>query len=320
MTRLVSLRSPRHGDGAAVCVDDELLLLAPASAWLDPGRPPLPRSLRGLLAAGEQGLPRAKALAATVRNADEALRLHLRQAGVLLAAAGAPLLAPLPRPTLLLCCGNTYAGHVSEMGGRRPQHPGGFLKSPHTVIGPGEPIVLPRRHPAMVDFEGEFAFVIGRSCHDVDADGAIDCIAGYTLVNDVSARDWVDEARASGDMFFNTLGKQFPTFCPMGPALVTCDEVPDPAAVRLATALNGETMQQATLAELVFPMAELLAFWSRWYRFAPGDVVTTGSPPGVGFARTPPRLLRPGDEVCVAADGIGSLGSPVVAATADAAS
>jgi 2-keto-4-pentenoate hydratase/2-oxohepta-3-ene-1,7-dioic acid hydratase in catechol pathway len=206
-----------------------------------------------------------------------------------------------------------YAKHLEEMGVPIPRHPVGFIKSSHAVIGPGAPIVLPQEFPDMVDLEGEFAFVLGRACHRVGAGEALDYVAGYTIVNDVSARNWVEEFLASKDPFFNILGKQLPTFCPMGPALVTPEEVPDPHGLDLTTTLNGEVMQSANTRDLLFTVADLIAFYSRWYAFQPGDVITTGSPPGVGYGRDPKVFMKPGDVVSVTIDRLGTLSNAVVA-------
>ena len=239
---------------------------------------------------------------------------ELRDAGCLSATADARLAAPLPQPRLIVCCGNTYPDHVREMRGAETSHLRGFIKNANAVIGPGEPIVLPALHPSRVDFEGELAFVVGRPCHAMTVDEARDCIAGFLVMNDVSARDWVEEARLTGNMFYNELGKQFPTFCPMGPHFVSADEVPDPHGLRLTTTVNGVEMQSASTGDLSCSVAEMLSFWSRWYRFAPGDVISTGSPPGVGAARNPPVYLRPGDTVAVTISACGTLVNPVVAA------
>lgn len=166
---------------------------------------------------------------------------------------------------------------------------------------------------------GVFSAVFGRPCHGVDAGEALEYVAGYTLINDVSARDWVAPVFAAsgvmGPIFAweqNLLGKQFPTFCPMGPVLATREEVPDPDGVDLQTTLNGEVMQSASTSDLVFGLAALIAHYSRFYRFLPGDVITTGSPSGVGYGRSPQRFMKAGDTIAVRASGIGTLTNPVV--------
>lgn len=225
---------------------------------------------------------------------------------------------PIPKPGLILSVGMNYAKHLAEMNTPIPKEPAAFIKVPTSLNGNGEPIRLPAGHADMVDFEGELTFVIGRSCHKVSEAEALDCVAGYTIANDVSARDWVPGVfSAEGTMPAihawekNVLGKNFPGFTPMGPVIVTRDEIADPAALHLVTRLDGEVMQD-TLTELVFPIPKLIAYYSRWYRFSPGDVVTTGSPEGVGFGRDPKVFMKPGQRIEVTVEGIGTLSNPVV--------
>jgi acylpyruvate hydrolase len=243
-------------------------------------------------------------------------------AQALIPVAKARFLAPVPDPSIVLSTGTAYRAHLAEMKVGAPKAPGGFLKNAAAIIGSGAPIVLPPQAPGMVDYEGEFSCVIGRACHNVAAEEAMDFVAGYTIINDVSARDWVpgflgakgspmEVSRAAG---LNILGKQFPTFCPIGPALVTVDEVPDPHDLRLTTRLNGQVMQSAHTGDLIFRLAETIAYFSRWYRFSPGDVITTGSPDGVGYARNPQVFMKHGDVVEVEVSRVGILRNPVMAA------
>jgi len=234
-------------------------------------------------------------------------------------AKSARLLAPIQNPGMVLSCGMNYYEHLKEMKTPVPQKPAAFTKSVASIIGPGEPIVLPPSNPAMVDWEGEFSVVIGKPCHRVAAAAALDYVAGYTIVNDVSARDWVAPIFSSTGVMgpihaweHNLLGKMFPTFCPMGPALVTRDEVPDPNHLRLTTRLNGKTMQSANTDDLVFNVAQLIEYYSQFYRFLPGDVITTGSPSGVGYGRNPKVFMRAGDVIEVEVEHIGLLRNPVV--------
>jgi 2-keto-4-pentenoate hydratase/2-oxohepta-3-ene-1,7-dioic acid hydratase in catechol pathway len=237
-------------------------------------------------------------------------------------AAQVRFLAPIPDPSIVLSTGTAYRAHLAEMKVGAPTAPGGFLKNAAAIIGTGAPIVLPPQAPDRVDYEGEFSCVIGRACHNVAAQEAMDFVAGYTIVNDVSARDWVpgflgakgspmEVSRAAG---LNLLGKQFPTFCPIGPALVTADEIPDPHDLQLTTRLNGKVMQSAHTGDLIFRLAETIAYFSRWYRFSPGDVITTGSPDGVGYARNPQVFMKHGDVVEVEVSRVGVLRNPVMAA------
>ena len=230
------------------------------------------------------------------------------------------LLAPIPNPGLILSVGMNYGEHLKEMKTPVPDKPAAFTKSVASIIGPEAPIRIPPTAPDMIDWEGELSVVIGRPCHRVKAAQALDYVAGYTLVNDVSARDWVAPIfRATGVMGpihaweHNLLGKMFPTFCPMGPVLATQDEVPDPRNVRILTRLNGKVMQDARTDDLVFGVAELIEYYSQFYLFQPGDVITTGSPAGVGYGRDPKVFMKPGDIIEVEAQGIGILRNPVAA-------
>jgi 2-keto-4-pentenoate hydratase/2-oxohepta-3-ene-1,7-dioic acid hydratase in catechol pathway len=204
-----------------------------------------------------------------------------------------------------------------------PREPHAFIKASASVVGPGADVPLPPQCPDMLDFEGELCAVIGRVCHNVSAAEALDYIVGYTITNDVSARDWVPligeaktapEARTAWDL--NHLGKQFPGFSPLGPALVTKDEIGDPGNLELTTRLNGKVMQQANTRDLIFTVAQTLAHFSRWHTFVPGDILSTGTPAGVGYGRNPRVFLRAGDVVEVEISRIGVLANRFVAADA----
>jgi acylpyruvate hydrolase len=230
------------------------------------------------------------------------------------------LLAPIPDPGMVLSVGMNYHEHLKEMKTPVPEKPAAFNKSVASIVGPEAPIRIPPSHPAMLDWEGEFSVVIGKPCHRVKAGQALDYVAGYTIVNDVSARDWVAPIfSAKGTMGpihaweHNLLGKMFPTFCPMGPVLATKEEVPDPANARLQTRLNGKLMQDACTDDLVFSVAQLIEYYSQFYLFRPGDVITTGSPSGVGYGRTPRVFMKAGDVVEVEVQGIGVLRNPIIA-------
>jgi 2-keto-4-pentenoate hydratase/2-oxohepta-3-ene-1,7-dioic acid hydratase in catechol pathway len=247
-----------------------------------------------------------------------ALRQRLRERGVLLSQERVTLAAPIPEPGVILSAGMNFRAHLEEMNTPVPKQPTAFIKSSAAVIGPGEAIRPPKSAADMVDWEGEFSAVIGRPCHNVSAAEALDYVAGYTLINDVSARDWVAPVfSATGTMGpilaweANILGKQFPTFCPLGPVIVTKDEIPDPDDVDLETRLNGQVMQKTNTSDLVFGVARLIEHFSRFYRFRPGDVITTGSPAGVGYGRNPKVFMKAGDLIEVEAMGIGVLANPV---------
>jgi len=231
---------------------------------------------------------------------------------------GARLLAPIRNPALVLSVGMNYHEHLKEMKTPPPEKPAAFTKSVASIIGPGAPILIPPDNPAMVDWEGEFSVVIGKPCHRVKAAQALDYVAGYTIVNDVSARDWVAPVFSSTGIMDpihaweqNLLGKMFPTFCPMGPVLATKEDVPDPGNVKITTRLNGKLMQSANTDDLVFSVPELIEYYSQFYLFKPGDVITTGSPSGVGYGRNPRIFMKVGDVVEIEVEGVGILRNPV---------
>ena len=264
----------------------------------------LAADVKGILEAGN--LEAARKLAASVKNP--------------VALKSAKLLAPIQNPGMVLSGGMNYHEHLKEMNTPVPQKPVAFSKSVASIIGPGEAIRLPPSNPGMVDWEGEFTVVIGRPCHRVKASQALDYVAGYTIVNDVSARDWVAPIFSSSGIMgpihaweHNLLGKMFPTFCPMGPALVTRDELPDSGHLQLTTRLNGQVMQSANTDDLVFNVVQLIEYYSQFYLFRPGDCITTGSPSGVGYGRNPKVFMKADDVIEVEVERIGILRNPVTA-------
>ncbi len=216
------------------------------------------------------------------------------------------LLAPIHRPGKVICVGLNYRDHAAESGMEIPETPILFAKFANALVGPGEPIVIPRIS-VQIDYEAELGVVIGRSCRDVGVEHALDYVLGYTCVNDVSARD----LQFGDGQWFR--GKSLDTFCPIGPWIVTTDEIPNPQALGIRCIVNGQLLQDSSTKQMAFSVAELVSFISRGISLEPGDVISTGTPPGVGFARTPPVWLRPGDEVRVQIDSIGELLNPVVA-------
>lgn len=296
-----------------ILTEGGILDLRAAAAALD-----LPAPAGGvleILGAGAAGLDQVRRLA----DAAEARSGELRERGAVHDPGSVRYCPPIPKPGYILSVGMNYAKHLEEMNTPIPSKPAAFVKIPTSLTGNGEPIVLPPDHADMVDFEGELCFVMGRECHRVSEAEALDHVAGYTIANDVSARDWVPGVMAADGAMAgihaweaNILGKQYPTFTPMGPVIVTRDEIADPAALHLVTRLGGEVMQD-TLTELVFSIQKLIAYFSQWYRFMPGDVVTTGSPSGVGFGRDPKVFMKPGQRVEITVDGIGTLSNPIVA-------
>jgi 5-carboxymethyl-2-hydroxymuconate isomerase len=218
--------------------------------------------------------------------------------------SGARLLAPL-RPGKIVAIGLNYLDHVRESGVEPPPAPLVFTKFTTSVIGPGEPIRIDEGLTERVDWEVELAVVVGRTMRRIPEADALDHVFGYTVVNDVSARDL-----QFGDGQW-VRGKSLDTFCPLGPVVVTADEIPDPQALPLRTVVNGETMQDSSTAEMVFGVAELLAYCSRSFTLEPGDLLLTGTPWGCGDFMEPRRSLHPGDLVEVTVEPIGTLGNPV---------
>ena len=216
------------------------------------------------------------------------------------------LLAPL-EPRDIICVGLNYRQHAAETGAEIPSHPVMFMKNSGAVQHPGDPILLPRTlRSDRVDYEAELAVVIGKTCRNVRRDDALAHVLGYTCGNDVSARDW---QRNGGGQWCR--GKSFATFCPLGPALVTTDELPDPSGLGVRTVLNGTVMQEGTTADMIFDVPAIVEFFSASMVLRPGTVILTGTPAGVGMARTPPVFLQPGDVVTVEIDRVGRLTNPV---------
>ena len=220
--------------------------------------------------------------------------------------AEAVLAAPIPRPPKIVCIGLNYRDHAEESKMPIPEVPTVFSKYATSVIGPKAPIVLPK-NSVKPDYEAEFAVVIGKGGKHIPEARWREHVFGYTVVNDVSARDF--QMATSQWM----IGKTFDTFCPMGPAIVTADEIEDPHALRITLTINGETLQDSNTSNLIFNVPKLIAYLSSVFTLEPGDIISTGTPGGVGFARTPPRWLRPGDEVAITVEGVGTLINPVIA-------
>ena len=219
--------------------------------------------------------------------------------------AGVTLLAPIPQPPKFICIGLNYRDHAIESGMEIPTTPTIFTKYSNAVIGPGQPIELPSVS-SQVDYEAEFAFVIGKRGKNIPAENWEEYIFGYTIVHDVSARDY---QLATSQW---TIGKTFDTFGPMGPELVAKDEIADPHNLRISLELNGQVLQDSNTSQFVFDIPALVEYLSKVMTLLPGDVVSTGTPPGVGMARKPPIFMKSGDDVKITIEGIGELCNPVV--------
>ncbi len=212
------------------------------------------------------------------------------------------LLAPVEPPSIL-CVGLNYRRHAEETGAKIPEHPVLFIKAVNALAHPGDPIVIPRVAPGQVDCEGELAVVIGKSGKNIERRRALDHVLGYTCANDVSARRWQKEG--GGNQWCR--GKSFDTFCPLGPFLVTTDEIPDPNTLRISTTVNDEMVQDSTTADMIFDVPSLISFLSEGTTLLSGTVILTGTPQGVGFARNPQVFLKKGDRVAIEIERIGTL-------------
>ena len=240
-----------------------------------------------------------------VRDADALAAA--RDNGWLVPSGDAYWFAPVPRPGKIVCIGMNYGDHAHEIALGLPNAPTIFSKFSSCVVAPGEPVVMPA-DSTQVDYEAELAVVMGRRATRVAADRAYDYVLGYTAFNDVTARDF-----QFGDLQWQR-GKSCDTFAPMGPVIVTGDEIPDPHTLRITLARNGIVMQDSNTSQMIFRVPQLIAFITRTITLEPGDVIATGTPAGVGFARKPPVFLKAGDVMEVGIERIGTLGNPVVAA------
>lgn len=252
----------------------------------------LPSDMVAFLQRGDEGIEQARPV--------------LSKGGAGISLKEARLLAPVPRPGKVIGIGLNYADHAAEGGREHPKYPMIFTKAVSAVIGPNDAIRMPLV-TSMVDFEGEMAVVIGKRAKEVSSRNALDYVAGYTICNDVSGRDY--QQRSSP-----TAGKSFDTFAPMGPVLVTRDEIPDPHVLDIRTIVSGEEMQRSNTRHLIFTVNYLIDYLSHIFALEPGDVITTGTPAGVGVFRNPPRFLKPGDTVRIELEKVGVLENVVIAA------
>ena len=262
----------------------------------------LPSDMQAFLRRGPSALAAARAALEFAADAvDRYDAPDLLRAGVVEPRRRVHLSAPVPHPRKIVAVARNYSAHARELGDTAlPSEPVLFLKAPSAVIGPDDEILLPAA-TSRADWEGELAVVIGSFARGVSVQEALACVAGYTVANDVSARDFQGER---GQHF---IGKSCDSFAPLGPALVTVDEIPDPQDLGIRTLVSGEMMQSARTKEMIFPIAEIIAFVSRLMTLEPGDVLLTGTPAGVGASRTPPRWLRDGDVVEIEIERVGRL-------------
>lgn len=256
-----------------------------------------PREMIELLA---RGPIYRRALGVITRSLGEAVTSKTVKKGLFTPLASARLRAPIPRPPKITCVGLNYADHAREQGIEPPKSPIFFLKSVNTICGPGDRIVLPPLS-TQVDYEAEIAVVIGKRGRDIPEEKAYEYIAGYMILNDVSARDF----QFQDNQWYR--GKSCDTFAPTGPWIVTTDEVPDPHKLRIALTLNGQTMQDSNTSQLIFKVPYLVSYLSQSLTWEVGDLISTGTPPGVGVFRKPPVFLKSGDKIDVSVERLGTL-------------
>ena len=249
------------------------------------------------------------ALEAVLLDGDDALgQLHASaRGGRRFAVDGLALLPPLHQPPKVIGIGLNYPEHASENALEKPSEPVVFAKFASTIVGPNDPIVLPAAAPRRVDYEAELGVVIGRTGRDIAVEDAMRFVLGYTAVDDVTARDW-QVKKPAGQWI---LGKGFDSFLPIGPCIVTADEIADVAQLRITCTIDGEMLQDDRASSMIFSIPEIIAYISRVATLTPGDLILTGTPSGTGSARTPPRWLTAGDVVEVAVSEIGTLRNPV---------
>ena len=259
---------------------------------LNKANPALPADIFLLLSAGASALEQAR----------EALAEAKPDAFIPLSEA--TLLAPVPRPGKILCIGHNYKGHIGIGKTELPEYPNFFCKTANTITGHQQPILVPRV-TSQVDYEAELAIIIGKRGHDIPEAGAMDYIAGYSIFNDVSARDY--QKRTS--QWF--LGKSFDSFGPLGPALVTKDEIPDPHCLELELTVNGVPKQRTNTSDLIFSVPFLVSYLSQVMTLEPGDIIATGTPAKLPEAANPQRFLEPGDVVSITIEKLGTLINPI---------
>jgi acylpyruvate hydrolase len=296
--RLVSYRIHSHTDERwRAGVEHEGHVVDVAALWHDGMHE---ATTRQLLAAGTATVHKV------FKQARETLDAGPEAPGVF-QTASVELGPPVPDPDKIICIGLNYADHANEAGLAQTEVPVFFAKFRNALVGPSAPIVIPRVSRE-IDYEGELAVVIGQRCKDISESIALNYVTGYSVFNDVSARDL--QMQTSQYM----AGKALDTFAPMGPGIVLASALPDPQALLLTTRVNGQVVQHASTATMIFSVAAIISFLSSLMTLEPGDIIATGTPSGVGFKRTPPLFLQDGDVAEVEIEGIGQLRNPVVGA------
>lgn len=296
--QVVSYRKEGQTDGSwRAGVEQGGRVVDAAALWHDGGQQ---TTTRQLLAAGPSTLHKV------VEQARAALDAGPDAAGVF-QTASVEIGPPVPDPDKIICIGLNYADHANEAGLAQTEVPVFFAKYRNSLVGPTSPILLPRVS-SQIDYEGELALIIGTRCKEVSEQEALQYVAGYSIMNDVSARDL--QMQTSQYM----AGKALDTFAPMGPGMVLASDIPDPQALTLTTRVNGQVVQHSSTANMIFSVAKVIAFLSSLMTLESGDIIATGTPSGVGFKRTPPLFLRDGDVTEVEIERIGLIRNPVMRA------
>lgn len=302
----------------AVLFKDEKLLVFNQAAELLPELSTVPASISSLVGEGGKSLSLIELTLKKIHD-DEALQKKLTACRALIPLVEAKLNAPLSGPRTLVAVGMNYVDHLEEMDTEPPESPHVFTKSSAAIIGPDGHVKLPKGHENMVDWEAELAVVIGKTCYSVEPDNALDYVFGYTCANDLSARDWVQQTfdskthmDAINNWCINLLGKQFPTFCPLGPCLVTKSEIEDPGALRIECRVNNQVVQSSHTSKMLFSVPRVISYVSKFYSLNPGDIILTGTMAGVGYGRNPKIFLKSGENVEVEIEKIGVLKNLVI--------
>jgi acylpyruvate hydrolase len=305
--RLVTYRASHGGDRAGVVFGDCVVDIGAAHAALVEADElqrhavPLPTELAKLVSVDE-GLQVTRQVVSWLE--DHPARDALMGESLAIDLATAELRPPVPTPGKIICVGRNYALHVKEGGADLPKRPELFAKFANTLIGQSEPILMPDVSDQL-DYEAELAVVIGRRARRLSREHALDCVLGYTIANDVSVRDY---QMATSQWL---AGKTMDRTTPLGPWIVTADEIGDPQQLTITLDIDGERLQHASTSAMIFPVAEVLVYLTSFLSLEPGDIILTGTPEGVGLARKPPRWLRAGETVTVEIQGIGRLSNPV---------
>ena len=266
----------------------------------------VPTDMVGLLNGGHVSLRAAQIAIDFIKSQPESDARTLQQQGIVYTLDQVSFLPPVVRPGKVVCLGLNYRDHAAESHMEIPKYPVLFHKVAGSLLGHNQPIVIPPG-TSQVDYEAELAIIIGKRGKYIAEADAFDYIAGYTNAHDVSARDLQFRTTQW------TTGKMLDTFGPLGPALVTRDEIPDPGKLAIKLILNGQVMQDSNTAHMIFQVPFIISYLSQLVTLEPGDVIMTGTPPGIGNARTPPVFMQPGDTVTVEIEGLGQLTNPVVA-------